>query len=78
VWTPSAPDNNSIDNLANKASYTIATASSLTVQGAALVSEAAKGAVTGKLASATKFSAARTLYNTDVFNLAYRVQLTSS
>jgi hypothetical protein len=78
VWTPSAPDNNSIDNLTNKASYTIATASSLTVQGAALVSEAAKGAVTGKLASATKFSAARTLYNTDVFNLAYRVQLTSS
>ena len=38
----------------------------------------AKGAVTGKLVSATKFAAARTLYNTDVFNLAYRVQLTSS
>jgi hypothetical protein len=78
VWTPSTPSANSIDNLANKAAFTIATASSLTVQGAALLSEAAKGAVTGKLVSATKFSAARTLYNTDVFNLAYRVQLTSS
>jgi hypothetical protein len=78
VWTPSAPSANSIDNLTNKAAFTIATASSLTVNGAALISEQTKGAVTGKLVSATKFSAARTLYNTDVFNLAYRVQLTSS
>lgn len=78
VWLPSPPATNMIDNLANKAAFTIATASSLTVNGAALVSDAAKGAVTGVLASATKFAAPRTLYNTDVFNLAYRVQLTSS
>lgn len=78
VWTPTAPTTPLIDNLLNKAAFTIATASSLTVNGAALCSEAAKGAVTGKIASATKFAAARTLYNTDVFNLAYRVQLTSS
>lgn len=78
VWTPTAPTTPLIDNLANKAAFTIATASSLTVHGAALLSEATKGAVTGKLVSATKFSAARTLYNTDVFNLAYRVQLTST
>lgn len=78
IWTPSAPVSNMIDNLATKAAFTIATASSLTVNGAALLSDAAKGAVTGKLVSATKFSASRTLYNTDVFNLAYRVQLTSS
>jgi hypothetical protein len=78
VWTPTAPTTPLIDNLANKAAFTIATASSLTVNGAALLSDATKGAVTGKLASATKFSAARTLYNTDVFNLAYRIQLTSS
>lgn len=78
VWTPTAPTTPLIDNLANKAAFTIATASSLTVNGAALLSEATKGAVTGKLISATKFSAARTLYDTDVFNLAYRVQLTSS
>ena len=78
IWTPSAPSVNMIDNLANKAAYTIATASSLVVNGAALLSESAKGAVTGKLVSATKFGAARTLYNTDVFNLAYRVQLTST
>lgn len=78
TWTPSAPSGNIIDNVASKASFTIATASSLTVNGAALHSDATKGAVTGTLISATKFAAARTLYNTDVFNLAYRVQLTSS
>lgn len=78
VWTPTTPTTPLIDNLANKAAFTIATASSLTVNGAALLSEATKGAITGKLVSATKFSAARTLYNTDVFNLAYRVQLTST
>ena len=78
IWTPSAPALNLIDNLANKAAFTIATASSLTVNGAALLSDSAKGAVTGKLSSATKFAQTRTLYNTDVFNLAYRVQLTST
>lgn len=78
VWTPTAPTTPLIDNLSNKAAFTIATASSLTVNGAALLSEATKGAVTGKLISATKFGASRTLYNTDVFNLAYRVQLTST
>lgn len=78
VWTPTAPTTPLIDNLANKAAFTIATASSLTVNGAALLSEATKGAVTGKLISATKFNTARTLYNTDVFNLAYRVTLTST
>lgn len=78
TWTPSAPSGNIIDNVAAKAAFTIATASSLTVNGAALLSDATKGAVTGTLVSATKFAAARTLYNTDVFNLAYRVQLTSS
>ena len=79
VWTPTLSSSSPmIDNLANKASFTIATASSLTVNGAALLSEATKGAVTGKLISATKFSASRTLYNTDVFNLAYRIQLTST
>lgn len=78
IWTPTAPTTPLIDNLANKAAFTIATASSLTINGAALVSEATKGAVTGTLISATKFSAARTLFNTDIFNIAYRVQLTST
>lgn len=77
VWTPVA-SGTLIDNLASKAAFTIATASSLVLQGAALTSEAAKGAVSGTLISATKFAAARTVYDTDVFNLGYRVQLTST
>lgn len=78
LWVRSAPAANIIDNVASKAVFTIVTASSLTVNGAALHSIATRGAVTGTLASATKFSATRTLYNTDSFNLAYRVSLTSS
>jgi len=78
TWVASAPAANLVDNMASKAAFTIVTASTLTVNGAALSSDATRGAVTGKLMSATKFAAARTLYNTDVFNLAYRVQLTST
>lgn len=75
TWVPTAPNPNIIDNVASKAAFTIATASSLVVYGAALLSESTRGATTGTLMSATKFAAARTLYNTDVFNLGYRVQL---
>lgn len=78
AWLPAAPTTPLISNLATQAAFTIATASSLAINGAALVSDSTKGAVTGKLISATKFAATRTLYNTDVFNLAYQVQLTSS
>lgn len=68
----------SISNTASKANFTIATASSLTVNGAGLHSVSTKGATTGVLVSATKFSATRTLYDTDVFTLAYSVSLTSA
>lgn len=77
-WTTADPTTPAMDNLASKAAFTIATAGSLVVNGAALHSESAKGATTGKLVSATKFAQQRTLYNTDVFNVAYRVQLAST
>ena len=69
---------NAVTNNASKASFTIATASSLSVNGAALHSASAKGATTGVLVSATKFSATRTLFNADVFTLAYTMTLTSA
>lgn len=78
VWTPTTPTTPLVDNVANKATFTIVTASSLSIYGAALLSSPTKGATTGTLMSATKFSQARVLYNTDVFNLAYRVSLASS
>lgn len=76
-WTPGAASNGTIDNTDAKAAFTIATAGSVTVNGAALLSASAKGATTGVLMSAAKFAATRTLYAGDVFNLLYRVNLTA-
>lgn len=68
----------SINNTASKAAFTIATATSITVWGAGLLSSNVKGGTTGTLLSSAKFTAARTLYDTDVFNLGYTLSLTSS
>lgn len=78
AFVEGAPSANSISNTASKATFTIATASSLAVNGAAMHSVATKGGTTGTLLSATKFAATRTLYNNDVFTLAYTVTLASS
>jgi len=67
-----------ITNSASKAAFTIATASSISVWGAGLLSNSTKGGTTGTLMSASKFGAVRTLYNTDVFNLGYTLTLTST
>ncbi len=68
----------STNNTASKAAFTIATATSITVWGAGLLSLNTKGGTTGTLLSSAKFSAARTLFNTDVFNLGYTISLTST
>lgn len=78
AWTIAAPAAASATNVASKAAFNIVTASSLTIYGAALCSESAKGAVTGNCASATRFSAPRVAYNTDVFNVGYVTSLTSA
>ncbi len=75
TWTPAAPSANTIDNYASPGTFTIATASSVTVYGAALLSDQTKGAVTGTLASITRFTTPRVLYATDSFQLGYRCQL---
>lgn len=78
AFDESAAAAGSINNTASKAAFTIATASSITVWGAGLLSSSVKGGTTGTLLSASKFGASRTLYNTDVFNLGYTLSLTSS
>lgn len=79
VWTPpGSVTTTTVNNSASKAAYTIATASVLVINGAAMLSNATKGDVTGTIISATKFSAARNAYNTDTFNLEYDVTLTST
>ncbi len=77
VWTPpSSTATNSVDNLSSVAVLTIATATSLNVTGAALLTNSTRGGTTGKLISAAKFSVARTFQNGDTWNLGYRVSLT--
>ncbi len=70
----------SISNSASKAAFTIysATSAAISVWGAALSSVSTKGGTTGTLMSASKFAAVRTLYNTDVFNVAYSLTLSST
>lgn len=78
LFSPGTAVADGIDNTAAKAAFTIATASQLNVNGAALLSSNVRGDTSGVLASATRFSATRVLSNTDIFNVGYRVTLTSS
>lgn len=75
-WEPTATTGNSIDNLAVAATVTIATTSTLNVTGAALLTNSSKGSTTGVLVSATKYAAARTFQNGDVYDIGYRFSLT--
>lgn len=67
-----------IHNNASPAEFTIVTASSLTVNGVAMLTASAKGATTGNLISASLFGATRTFSNTDLFDVKYQLGLTSS
>lgn len=72
----SATDQTYIDNLANTARLTIATSSQLNVTGTALLTNSARGGVTGVLISATKYAAPRTFQNGDTYDVGYRFALT--
>ena len=76
-WVPGAAAGNAIDNLSSKAQFSIVTASQLTVNGAALLSDNTKGGTSGLIGSCSRFAATRTLYNGDVFDLGYEVSLSS-
>lgn len=66
-----------IDNMANAARLTIATASQLNVTGTALLTNSARGGTTGVLVSATKYPVARTFQDGDTYDVGYRFALTS-
>lgn len=76
VWTPTETSGNSIDNMTSAASVTIATASTLNVTGAAMLSNPTKGGTTGVLVSATKYATARTFQSGDIYEVGYRLSLT--
>lgn len=76
TWTPANTTTNSIDNMAAVAKVTMKTASSLTVQGAAMLTSSAKGGTTGALISASKYASARVFQDGDTYEIGYRISLT--
>ena len=77
AWTPPASTATaSIDNMAAVAHLTIATASTLNVTGAALLTNSTRGGTTGALISASKYAATRVFQNGDTYDAGYRVSLT--
>lgn len=75
LWTPTAATAGQMDNLVSRASFTMATAASIVIRGAALISDNGKGSTFGTLVSAGRFAQDRTHYAGDVFTLGYRVRL---
>lgn len=64
-----------INNLASRASFTIACTSNVTWYGAGLMSTNTRGDTVGKLLSAARFGSPRVLSNTDVWACGYEVDL---
>jgi len=75
-FVTAAAAGNVIGNLASKAVYEIVCSTQITVNGGALLSDNTKGGTAGVLASAARFANARTLFNSDSFELGYTVTLT--
>ena len=78
TWTPAKTATNSIDNMTagNVAKVTMKTASTLTVQGAAMLTTSAKGGTTGALISASKYASPRVFQDGDTYEIGYRISLT--
>lgn len=76
TWTPANTTTNSIDNMAAVAKVTMKTASSLTVQGAAMLTNSSKGSTAGVLISASKYAAPRVFQDGDTYEIGYRISLT--
>jgi hypothetical protein len=77
TWVPDAIDtvNTEVINDGTPAAFTIVTASSLAVNGAALLSVNTKGSTAGTLLSAGRFAAQRNLSDTDSFNVKYKIDV---
>lgn len=76
TWTPANTATNSIDNMAAVAKVTMKTASSLTVQGAAMLTNSGKGSTAGALISASKYASPRVFQDGDTYEIGYRISLT--
>lgn len=77
-WVGGTVAGGKVGNTASPARFTIVCTTTLNVAGAALLSASAKGAVTGTLASATRYTNVRTLGNGDQYDLVYELELIDS
>jgi hypothetical protein len=75
AWAPNVAAAGAIDNVGVESSFAIVATTSITVNGAALLSSSTRGGTGGTLFSAARFAVPRTLYNGDNFGLGYRVTL---
>lgn len=76
-WNATAAVGGAKDNVTDRAAFSIKTASSLTIRGAALISSSTKGGTSGILVSASRFTNDRVEYDGNVFNLGYRARVRS-
>lgn len=78
AWTGATATTPTMNNNASPALYTIATAGTLTVRGATLISSQARGATSGVLFAASRFAVDRSLQNADDYGIRYSVTFTSA
>lgn len=79
AWTVNgAASAGSVSNSSSPIVFTFATAGTVTVRGAGFVTTNTRGGTSGKLMSASRFSADRAMSNTDQLSVTYALSLTSS
>lgn len=78
AWVPGTAAASGIDNNASPTTFTIATASTLTINGVAMLSSATRGGTSGVLISSARFANPRVFNDTDEFDIKYALGLTSS
>lgn len=78
AWTTATVTTPVVDNYASKAAFTIATASSLNVNIAAVLSDQNRGGTAGVLYSAARYPNTRVLQNGDNYEVGYRLSFSAA
>lgn len=76
AWTPTNTNTGSIDNMTSVAKVTMKTASTISIQGAAMLTNSTRGGTTGALISASKYATPRVFQDSDTYEIGYRISLT--
>lgn len=77
-FTPATATTPVMDNYASKAAFTIATSTTLNVEGPAILTDSGKGSTSGVLVSASRYANTRVLQNGDDYQVGYRFTFASA